>query len=32
VVTEIEGTAYRTGEHRFTLDPDDTLGTGFVLR
>jgi proline racemase len=32
VVTEIEGTAYRTGEHRFTLDPDDALGTGFVLR
>jgi len=32
VVTEIEGTAYRTGEHRFSLDPRDTLGTGFVLR
>jgi proline racemase len=32
VVTEVEGTAYRTGEHRFTLDPDDPLGTGFVLR
>jgi proline racemase len=32
VVTEIEGTAYRTGEHRFTLDPHDGLGTGFVLR
>jgi proline racemase len=32
VVTEIEGTAYKTGEHRFTLDPDDALGTGFVLR
>jgi proline racemase len=32
VVTEIEGTAYKTGEHRFSLDPDDTLGTGFVLR
>jgi proline racemase/trans-L-3-hydroxyproline dehydratase len=32
VVTEIEGTAYRTGEHRFTLDPNDPLGTGFVLR
>ena len=32
VVTEIEGAAYRTGEHRFTLDPDDPLGTGFVLR
>ena len=32
VVTEIEGTSYRTGEHRFLLDPRDTLGTGFVLR
>jgi proline racemase len=32
VITEVEGTAYRTGEHRFTLDPDDPLGTGFVLR
>lgn len=32
VVTEIEGMAYRTGEHRFELDPLDPLGTGFVLR
>jgi proline racemase len=32
VLTEIEGTAYRTGEHRFVLDPRDPLGTGFVLR
>ena len=32
VVTEVEGAAYRTGEHRFTLDPRDGLGTGFVLR
>jgi proline racemase len=32
VITEIEGTAYKTGEHRFTLDPHDGLGTGFVLR
>jgi proline racemase len=32
VLTEVEGTAYRTGEHRFTLDPRDPLGTGFVLR
>jgi proline racemase len=32
VVTEIEGMAYRTGEHRFVLDPRDALGTGFVLR
>jgi len=32
VLTEVEGTAYRTGEHRFTLDKRDDLGTGFVLR
>jgi proline racemase len=32
VITEVEGTAFRTGEHRFTLDPRDPLGTGFVLR
>jgi proline racemase len=32
VLTEVEGTAYRTGEHRFTLDERDDLGTGFVLR
>ncbi|MGW7412106.1 proline racemase family protein [Streptomyces sp. NPDC054863] len=32
VVPEVTGTAYRTGEHRFELDPDDDLGTGFVLR
>ena len=32
VVTEIEGTAHRTGEHRFVLDPRDPLGEGFVLR
>jgi proline racemase len=32
VVPEVEGMAYRTGEHRFDLDPDDPLGTGFVLR
>ena len=32
MVTEIEGDAYRTGEHRFVLDPRDELGTGFVLR
>ncbi|MEV5969458.1 proline racemase family protein [Streptomyces sp. NPDC051921] len=31
LVTEVTGTAHRTGEHRFTLDPDDTLGTGFLL-
>jgi proline racemase len=32
VLTEVEGTAYRTGEHRFVLDRRDGLGTGFVLR
>ena len=32
VVTEVEGKAFRTGEHRFVLDPRDTLGTGFALR
>jgi proline racemase len=32
VVTEVEGMAHRTGEHRFWLDPRDPLGTGFVLR
>jgi proline racemase len=29
LLTEVEGTAFRTGEHRFFLDPP---GTGFVLR
>ncbi|HYM56649.1 MAG TPA: proline racemase family protein [Solirubrobacteraceae bacterium] len=32
VLTEIEGMAFRTGEHRFVRDPRDPLGTGFVLR
>ena len=32
VVTEVEGSAYRTGRHVFELDPDDPLGTGFLLR
>ncbi len=32
VVTEVGGNAYRTGEHRFTLDPDDPIGLGFQLR
>jgi proline racemase len=32
VLTEVEGTAFRTGEHRFVLDPRDPLQTGFVLR
>jgi proline racemase len=32
VLTEVEGMAFRIGEHRFALDPRDPLGTGFVLR
>jgi proline racemase len=32
LLTEVEGTAFRTGDHRFFLDPRDPLGTGFVLR
>ena len=32
LLTEVEGTAFRSGEHRFVLDPRDSLGTGFVLR
>jgi proline racemase len=32
VVTEVEGSAHRTGRHAFTLDPDDPIGTGFLLR
>ncbi len=32
VITEVTGTAHRTGTATFTLDPDDTLGLGFQLR
>jgi proline racemase len=32
LLTEVESTAFKTGEHRFVLDPRDSLGTGFVLR
>ena len=32
VVTEVEGSAYRTGRATFELDPDDPLGEGFLLR
>ena len=32
VITEVEGSAYRTGRHAFELDPRDPLGTGFLLR
>ena len=32
VITEVEGSAYRTGTHVFTLDPHDPLADGFLLR
>ena len=32
VITEVEGSAHRTGEHRFVLEDADELGTGFLLR
>jgi proline racemase len=32
VITEVEGSAYRTGEALFSLDERDPLGTGFLLR
>jgi len=32
VITEVEGSAYRTGTHAFTLDPHDPLADGFLLR
>jgi proline racemase len=32
VITDVEGSAFRTGEHVFTLDPDDPLADGFLLR
>lgn len=32
VVTEVEGSAHRTGAHEFVLEPDDPLGEGFLLR
>jgi proline racemase/trans-L-3-hydroxyproline dehydratase len=32
VVTEVEGSAHRTGRHEFVLDPADELGEGFLLR
>ncbi len=32
VLTEVSGTAHRTGTATFTLDPHDPLGTGFTLR
>ena len=32
VITEVEGSAHRTGAHEFVLEPADDLGTGFLLR
>ena len=32
VVTEVEGSASRTGTHEFVIDPRDALGEGFLLR
>jgi len=32
LATEVSGNAYLTGESTFSLDPDDELGRGFVLR
>ena len=32
VVTEVEGSAHRTGRHEFVLEAADELGTGFLLR
>jgi proline racemase len=32
VVTEVEGSAFRTGRHVFELAPDDPLVEGFLLR
>ena len=32
VITEVQGSAHRTGEHLFVLETEDELGTGFLLR
>jgi proline racemase len=32
VITEVEGSAHRTGTHEFVLEPGDDLRTGFLLR
>ena len=32
VLPQVTGTAHRTGEHTFLIDPDDPLVPGFVLR
>ncbi|GGS73651.1 trans-3-hydroxy-L-proline dehydratase [Planobispora rosea] len=32
VIPEVTGMAFRTGRHTFEIDPEDSLGEGFVLR
>ena len=32
VITEVEGSAHKTGAHEFVLEPADEIGTGFLLR
>ncbi|MEQ8426155.1 MAG: proline racemase family protein [Cyclobacteriaceae bacterium] len=32
VIPEVEGTAFITGKHTFTVDPDDPLKYGFIFR
>ncbi len=32
IIPTVEGMAYATGQHSFTLDQTDPVGTGFVLR
>jgi proline racemase len=32
LVTHVRGSAYRTGQHAFVLDPADPLAEGFTLR
>ena len=32
VIPQVTGTAYRTGEHVFSIDPHNPLVPGFVLR
>ena len=32
VITEVEGSAHLTGFHQFVLNPDDPIGTGFLIR
>ena len=32
IVSEVEGMAYQTGEHNFTVDSEDPLQSGLVLR